>query len=253
MRACVHSNLRVTSGLRETVHDVDVRQHLPVTLPRQLMQHVAGCMQNVRVAGDCRSELGGTARVLRSWRPRWQEAEAHTLRLNDDMQLVVAGEAVKGQLTATTGRVALRVKLTDTSDVWVPTEMRGMAVEDASDPDRVVTAYAYACPDIPDSLHGACYYKHSVVAKGATSRPLAASGVYVPSHMSMHKHSVAHFEARERCVLQHMQDADASPVATYAADRDRPCTVQCLPHGVLAVTSQLEPYTLATVFVPSHV
>ena len=48
MRACVHSNLRVTSGLRETVHDVDVRQHLPVTLPRQLMQHVAGCMNKNR-------------------------------------------------------------------------------------------------------------------------------------------------------------------------------------------------------------
>jgi hypothetical protein len=253
MRACVHTNLRVTSGLRETVHDVDVRQHLSVTLPRQLLQHVAGCMNNTRVAGDCQAELGQTARVLRSWRPRWQEAEAETLRLNDDMRLVVAAEAVQGKLTATTGRVALRLKGQASDDVWVPTEMRGMAVEDAGDPDRVVTAYAYACPDSPDSLRGACYYKHSVVAKGAQCSPLTASGVYVPPHMSMHKHSVAHYEARERCVLQHKQDADASPMATYAADRDGDCTVQRLPHGILAVASQLPPYTMATLFVPSHV
>jgi len=253
MRACVHTNLRVASGLREVIHDVDVRQHLPATLPRQLLKQVAYCMQNARVAGDCKEELGGTARVLRKWRPRWKVAEAQTMLLNDDMQLVVDAEAVKGQLTATTGRVALRVKYPDTSDVWISTEMHGMAVEDASDPDRVVTAYAYACPASPDSLHGVAYYKHSVVAKGDTCQPLAARGVYVPAHVSMHKHSVAHYEARQRCVLQHMQDADASPVATYAADRDRPCTVQCLSHGVLAVTSQLPPYTIATMFVPCHV
>jgi hypothetical protein len=249
MRACVHTNLRVTA-LAETVHDVDVRQHVEHVrqedAPHQLLQHVARCLADERVAGDCAAEVQGTAQRLRRLRPRWRASDTETVALADGMQLQVDAEAAAGGVVLTAGRVALRA-----GDAWVATEMQGLLVEDTSDAG-VVTAYAYACPDAPGSRDAACFYKHGVVSDGATTSRLRSPGVFVPTHMPLHKHSVAHFEVRQMCALQHQLDTDAHSLGAHAADRAPPA-VERLPHGIVAVATRLPPYTMTTFFVPCHV
>lgn len=249
MRACVHTNLRVTSALAETVHDVDVRQHVehlrPADAPHQLLQHVARCLGDAHVAAEC-AEVLGTALRLRRLRPRWRASETDTVELADGLRLQVdaeAGGAGGPGLVLTAGRVALRA-----GDQWVATEMQGLLLEDSSDAG-VVTAYAYACPDAPPSRGAACFYKHGVVSDGATTSRLRSPGVYVPTHMPLHKHSVSHFEVRQMCALQHQLDTDAHSLGA----RERAPAVERLPHGIVAAASRLPPYTMTTFFVPCHV
>lgn len=241
--------IRVTSGLDERLHDVDVRRHVhAASTPRHLVHHVAQCMHREDVAAQYDVELHQTAKTLYRWKPTWRRSETEMMQLTQGIRLQVRSETSTDNVTVSEGRVLLQ-----DGAQWVVTDLRGVAVEDCRDPDRVVTAYAYACPVGPASPTSACFYKHSVVSNGNVCAPLVAKDVYVPQHMPLHKSSVSHFESKLMCKMQHLQDMDACNMRAAVNSR---CLTQRLSHGIIAVSTQVSPasaYRTTTFFVPCHV
>lgn len=233
MRACVHTNIRVTSGLDEKLHDVDVRQHIESGSTRQLIAHVARCLRRRDVVADFGADMQQTAGSLRRHTPRWRASEAGSVQLADGLRLHVHSESTADRLCISSGCVLLQ-----TGDQWVLTDMRGLLVEDCRHADRVLTAYAYACPAVPEARYASCFYKFAVVSDGTAVAPVASKDVYVPSHMPLHKRSVSHFESKLMCRMQHLQDNDACSLKKDAGAR---CSTASLKHGIIAVTTPLSP------------